>query len=84
NSLGQRISQISYLGNRYPVSALAKEASLSEAQLDAWVAGQNKAQTTREDFVYNLQGLLDTRTRYSQVDANGSGIPTGASQTRQV
>ncbi|HEX7888956.1 MAG TPA: LysM peptidoglycan-binding domain-containing protein [Ramlibacter sp.] len=75
NGFGERAATITYASGLYPVSGLAPQAALAEADLAAWRATQNLGATQRADFAYDARGQLQTRTTYANVSATtGDGI----------
>jgi len=85
NAYGERTASIRYAAAGYPVSGLSTSAVPSEAQMTAWVNGQDRTRTQRTDFSYDHRGQLQSSTAYAAVDANGDGVagPT-ASITQYV
>jgi YD repeat-containing protein len=78
NGRGDRIAAIQYNASAYDVGTLAEDAAPGEAQLLLWVAGADKARTSRTDYNYDLRGLLSRSIAYAKVDAMGNGIADGA------
>jgi YD repeat-containing protein len=78
NGRGDRIAAIQYNASAYDVGTLAEAAAPGEAQLLLWVAGADKAHTSRTDYNYDLRGLLSRSITYAKVDAMGNGIADGA------
>lgn len=81
NNLGQRIASISYPSASYNLTGLSTSQSLSQSQLETWVAAQSPAQTSRTDYQYNSRGQLTSMTSYNAVDTNGNGVADGKQST---
>lgn len=79
---GQRITSIQYAAHALDVSALPATASLDKTAIAAWIASlADKSASMRQDYEYDLRGLLARTISYGAVDAAGNGI--AATQTVQ-
>lgn len=84
NSLGQRVAELQFTGNSYPVSALQPTDLIALGTLVTWADGTTKAQWQRTDFTYDFRGQLSQQTRYSKVDVEtGAGQLDGYQNTTQ-
>lgn len=64
-----------YTGGVYDLAGFSPVASLTEAQLIAWVAGlADKSQVQLIDYGYDLRGNVSQQTRYAEVSAVGTGV----------
>ena len=74
NGFGERVSTIEYAGARYETASLGIADVPSEAQLAAWVEGQDRTRTRRVDMAYDFRGQLQSSTSYQSVDVSGAGV----------
>ncbi|MDI1351570.1 MAG: hypothetical protein PSV35_02200, partial [bacterium] len=79
---GQLISTRCYLRAGYYISAISQEELISKQELQSWIAEQNPQDVSLIDYHYDWRGQLIEELHYSQVDAGGKGILTGALSTR--
>ena len=85
NAQGLIVASIQYSHEKYPVSGLSKTATLSESQLNSWVANTDRAQTQLSRFEYNHLGQRTRQFNYGIVDSHGNGVlNTNTSQTEYV
>ena len=76
---------IQYVNNFYDLSGFSETTTLSESQLNGWVANANKANSQVVAYQYNGLGQLSHQTEYATVDSNGQGVlDSGAVQTEYV
>jgi len=74
DSLGQRVSAISYTAQSYALSGLSDTDVPTLAQMQTWTGAiADKSQTQRIDYQYDTRGQLSLVTRYGTVDAAGQG-----------
>lgn len=84
NGLGQRVSEIRYADNAYPVSALQPADLIALGTLVSWASAANKAQTQRTDYAYDFRGQVASQTRFATVNAStGEGVIDGYQNTTQ-
>ena len=82
NAAGERTASVQYAGQLLDTGTLAAMVAPDESQMLAWVAGiDNKSATVRQDYEYDVRGLLARTLSYGAVDAAGAGIV--ATQTVQ-
>jgi len=84
DSYGQRISTIRYVGSAYGVSTLGTTDVPTQAQMLAWLGGQDPSRTERVDYAYDARGSLSSATTYGEVDATGAGTTATAARTQYV
>ena len=81
---GLRTSGIQYTAAGYDVGSLAATEVPTEAELQAWVRGQDLTRSERSDMAYDFRGNLQSVTTYGNVDAAGNGVASTASGTWYV
>src|SRR6266540_284013 len=82
NASGRRIAAIGYTASRYTVSTLAPSATLSEANLTAWLPADRSA-SIRTDTAYDFRGQVASTITYKAVNAAGAGILDGTEAVTQ-
>ena len=84
NSLGQRVSQKTYLTSLYPVDTLAKSTDLpSIALLLSW---ESHADTKKDEinfttYLYDFRGQLKSQTQYEKYNSLGNVLASGQTST---
>ncbi|WP_322026153.1 LysM peptidoglycan-binding domain-containing protein [Burkholderia sp. BCC1977] len=85
NAAGQRTSEIQYTDAAYNISDLSAQNALNEAQLKSWLTGVDLRAARRADMTYDYRGKVASVTRYTKLQADGSGdLTSGISQSHYV
>ncbi|TMH32688.1 MAG: RHS repeat protein [Betaproteobacteria bacterium] len=65
---------LQYIGQVFDVTGLSPTTALTEAQLTAWVALQDKTQVQLTEYSYDLRGNMSQQVTYAAVTATGAGV----------
>ncbi len=78
---GNLTSTLSYAGNSFDASGLARDQAPSLSAMTTWLATADAADALRTDLSYDFRGQLATSTTYGTLDAAGVGVSASASVT---
>jgi YD repeat-containing protein len=83
NGYGLLTRSLQYVAGRYDVSGLSGSDALSEDQLNAWVAAQDKSLVQQTQYDYDLRGNLSKRTDFATSNALGNGVLDAAASVSE-